>query len=120
MIKHTLSAMLFAALLIPGSLTAQQAPERDLTPEMLAAYAEAHVALSLSRDNFQRALAGTHEGQERDRLMIEMADETASVLSEHEISAEDYGWITAVISVDEALRERFETLLAELSADGVS
>jgi hypothetical protein len=116
MIKYKL----IVALLVPGSLAAQPEPARDLTPEMLATYTKAHVALGSSRDNFQRALAATHEGQERDRLMLEMVDETASVLSEHEISAEDYGWITAVISVDETQRELFETLLVELSADGVS
>ncbi len=115
MMKHTAAATLFAAFLIHASLAAQQESARDLTEDMLAAYTEAYIALSLARDDFQREIAGTHEIQEQARLRAEMNDRIASVLSEHEMSAEDYDWITAVISVDESLRDRFEALLAELS-----
>lgn len=115
MMKHTAGATLFATFLIHSSLAAQQSSARDLSEDMLTAYTETYIAISLARDDFQRAIASTHEIQEQARLRTDMTDHIASVLSEHEMSAEDYGWITAVISVDEPLRDRFEALLAELS-----
>ena len=118
--KHAPAAALFAAFLITCSLAAQQAPGRDLTEGMLAAYTKAHIALNSARDDYQRALGGTHDLGERARLRADLADRIASVLSEHGISAQDYSWITTLISVEESLRARFEALLAELSEGGFS
>ena len=115
MMKHTLAATLFAVFLIPASLAAQEGSQRDLTDDMLAAYANVHIAVNAMQEVFQRDIAATHEPQEQARLRAEWVDQIASVLSENEISQEDYDWITVVISVDETSRNRFDVLLAELS-----
>ena len=114
--KHALAAALFAASLITPPLAAQQAPPGDLDQDMLEAYTKAHIALNAARDDYQGQLGRTHDAQEQARLRAELAERSASVLARHEISAVDYDRITALISVDESLRTRFEALLAALTA----
>lgn len=111
MMKRALVATLFTLSAMAGHLSAQQAPDAELTEEALAAYTKAHVALDAARDIYQRQLGRTHDLQEQARLRAELADLQLSVLAEHEIRQEEYDRITAVISVDQAVRERFEALL---------
>ena len=111
MMKRALVATLITFSAVAGHLSAQQAPPSEVTEEVLAAYAKAHVALDAARDAYQRQLGRTHDLQEQARLRAELAETQLSVLAEHEIRQEEYDRITAVISVDQALRERFEALL---------
>ena len=114
--KRALVATLFTFSTMAGDFSAQQAPRSDLTEEALSAYTKAHIVLDVARDAYHRQLGRTHDVQEQARLRAELAELRVSVLSEHEIRQEEYDRITAVISVDQALHERFETLLVLLRA----
>lgn len=116
MMKHALVTTLFALSAITGHLSAQQAPPAELTEEALSTYTKAHVVLDSARDAFQREFGRTHDVQGQARLRTELAERIETILSEHGIPQEEYDRITAVISVDQALRERFEALLALLLA----
>ena len=118
MMKHALAATLFAASVIAAPLAAQQTPPGDVTQQVLGAYTRAHIALNAARDAYQRQLGRTHDLQERARLRAELAERRATVLSEQEIRAEVYDRITALISVNEPLRARFDALFATLTAGG--
>ena len=120
MMKQPAAAALFATFVITAALYAQQAPPTDLTEAMLTAYTKAHLDLNSARDDYHRALGGTHDLGERERLRTELAERTGSLLSENGLSADDYGRITTLISVQEPLRVRFEALLAELSGGDFS
>ena len=120
MSKYTILTTLFATSLLMAPLGAQEAPAGSLSEQRLSAYTAAHVALAAAGEAYQRQLGLTHDVVEQGRLRVELAEARASVLSEHELSAEEYALMTALVSVDEALRARFEALLEELAATGVS
>ena len=120
MMKRALVTTLFALFVTAGLLSAQQAPPAELTEQALSTFTEAHIALDAARDGFHRELGGTHDLQERARLRAELAERVAAILAEHEISREEYDRITTLISVDQALRERFEALVATLTAGGAA
>ena len=123
--KHVLIASLFALSSIVGpfagrQVAAQQAPSSpsalDVTPERLGMYTEAHVALEAARDAYHLELGRTHDVQGQARLRAEFSERSMAILDEHEIMQADYEGITAMISVDQGLRERFEALRTELTA----
>ena len=120
--KHALLSSLLAVFLMAGPLVSQplagqQAPPvPDVTPELLDTYTRAHIALEAVRDAFHLELGRTHDLQGQARLRAELSERTEAVLSEHELMPAVYERITALISVDPALRVRFEAMRAELTA----
>ena len=116
MIKDTLLATLVATSLLITPLAAQEAPPDRLSPQQLNVYTSAHIALTAAGEAYQRQLGLTHDVVQQDRLRAELAEARASVLSEHDISEEDYKRMTALISLDGDLRARFDKLLKELTA----
>ena len=121
MLKDTLIAALVATslLFVPlfTPLAAQEAPAGGLSQQQLTTYTNAHIALTAAGETYQRQLGRTHDAIEQDRLRAELAEARASVLSDHDLSAEDYELMTALISLDEGLRARFDALLEELTAN---
>jgi hypothetical protein len=116
----TVLTTLFSAFVLTAPLAAQEAPPGGLSEQQLSVYTSTYVALAAAGDAYQRQLGLTHDVIERDRLWVELAEARESVLSEHEISVEEYEHMTALVSVDEGLRARFEALLEELSVTGIS
>ena len=99
------------------ALDAQEAPSGGLSQQQLTTYTHAHIAITSEGEAYQRQLGLTHDAIEQDRLRAELAEARASVLSDHDLSAEDYELITALVSLDEGLRARFDALLEELTAN---
>jgi hypothetical protein len=119
--KDTLVATLVATSLLLAPLftplAAQEAPRGVLSQQEFSAYTHAHIALTAAGYAYQRQLGLTHDVIEQDRLRAELAEARASVLSEHDLSGENYELMTALISLDEGLRARFDALLEELTAN---
>jgi hypothetical protein len=109
------TSLLLAPLFTP--LAAQEVPPGVLSQQELSAYTHAHIALTSEGEAYQRQLGLTHDVIEQDRLRTELAEARASVLSEHDLSGENYELMTALISLDEGLRALFDALLEELTAN---
>ncbi len=121
MLKDTLVATLVAASLLFAPLftplAAQEAPPSGVTQQRLSTYTKAHIALTSEGEAYQRQLGLTHDAVEQDRLRAELAEARTVILAEHDLSAEEYELMTALISLDEGLRARFDALLEELTAN---
>jgi BMFP domain-containing protein YqiC len=95
---------------------AQSAPE--VTPEHLEHFARAHIAVSTARDEFHGQVARVHDAEGRTRAREEVETKIRAILEEHELTREDFDALTLRISLDGALRARFEELLSTLSGPG--
>ena len=121
MLKHAiLVTTLFTTTLLTTPLAAQEAPVGELSQQQLSTYTSTHIALTAAGDAYQRQLGLTHDAVGQTTLRAELAEARESILSEFEITWEEYERITSLISLDEGLRARFDALLEELTVTGVS
>jgi len=110
-----LMAAVAAAISAPSSVQAQDAPP-EITEETLALFAKVHHEITIIRDEYHGRLARIHDTQGRQEVRNELDAKIAEIHESEGMSAEDYDRITLVVSLDAALRERFETLLAALDS----
>lgn len=115
-------AVLAAALLamvLPAGAAAQ---ERDapVTDEALARFARAYVEIGKVRDRIHAELAQTRNktAEDQERLRRSLREEVAKVVVAHEMTQEEYGRITWLVSVDAGRREVLDSLLAQLTSSG--
>ncbi|MEX2466840.1 MAG: DUF4168 domain-containing protein [Gemmatimonadota bacterium] len=108
----------FAVLSPPAQVEAQAAQTADapeVSEERLTQYATLHQAISEARDEFQAEKARVHDAEARERLREEMDERLTALYEEHGMSKEDYDGITFLVSIDNDVRSRLETILASLN-----
>jgi len=88
----------------------------DIARERLTQFARAHIAINEARDDFHSEVARVHDAEGRHRAREAVDARIASILAEQEMSRQEYDDFILRISVDEALRTRFEEALAEVEA----
>lgn len=105
-----------AAVSVPTAVQAQDAPP-EVDEELLAQFAKIHLQINTIRDEYHGRMARIHDEEGRVQVREEL-DRTIAELHEAEgMTAEEYDTLTLVVSLDSELREQFEALLEELSAN---
>lgn len=92
---------------------AQADAPQAVAPDRLEAYAAIKLEIDEVAQRFYAELARTFEAQRKTELRAEMDAEIQAVREKHGMTDEEYERITYHISVDQALREAFEALVAE-------
>ena len=115
--RALLAAMLLLAVggvVGPAALLGQQEPSLPIKDELLLEFAKVHVAVAEAREVFYRGLAQTHDEQGQARLRQSLTESLAAIMEEHEMTAETFEQLTAIVSADPEHRARFEKVLADL------
>lgn len=94
---------------------AQTAEAPALTDERLTVYATLHRAINQTRDELQSSKARVHDGEARERIRHETDEALARLYTEHGMAKEEYDGITFMVSIDNDVRSRLETILASLN-----
>lgn len=114
----TLATLAVATALVPSSAQAQ-ADEVELDRERVTQYARAHIGLNEARDEFHGKVGRVHDEEGRRRAREELEAAVAEVLSEQEMTQEEYDEITLIISLDGEIRTMFEEILEALAEEGI-
>jgi polyphosphate kinase len=107
-----------ALVLLWGASSPMGAQEVPVDREQLTRYARAHVAMGAARDEFHAKIARIHDDVGLGRAREEMDERIARILVENEITSEQYGVLTLLISQNETVRAVFEEIERELREGG--
>jgi len=114
------SAALFALIallgVLPASLKAQQTTE-SMDRERLTQFAAAHLAINEARDEFHGQVARVHDEEGRLRAREEVDARIEEILTEHEMTREEYDEFILLISLDGELRAAFEEIVAQMEEE---
>jgi hypothetical protein len=123
-VVHALTALLLVTAR-PSSIhaQAQQAqPQAQATPasmsrDEIAAFAKLNIAVGQVRDSIQRQLAqpGNKKPEAQRELQEKLRTEIADVLHHAGTTAEDFARKTYVVSTDPAVRQAFDSVVAQLT-----
>ncbi len=120
MIMHrariTLGLALALAAIGPGAAAAQ-AEAMTLDRERLEVYTRAHLAMNDARDEFHGKVARVHDAEGRLRAREEVEATIDEILTEAEMTREEYDAVTLMISLDGELRATFEEIMEELAEE---
>ena len=111
-------AVVLALVALPTApIAAQEVPE-PLTDEELTAFAEVFLDVQEVREVFQTEMGGTHDAVGQARLRAEFEESLTEILERHETTRAEFDRITAIVSLDDEHRARFEAILVELQERG--
>lgn len=109
-------ALLTLGVLLPGALHAQDEPA-PVDDARLVQFARAHLAIAEARDEFHGEVARVHDEEGRLRAREAVDARIAEILTENEITREEYDGFILRISLDGELRTAFEEALVRLQED---
>ena len=109
-----LASLLAAA---PSALQCQQEAETEteMTDERLVLFVRVHLEVVEAREEFNQAIAVTHDDPGKAELRSEMDQRLTEIYESHGMTQEEYELVTLEISRDQARREEFERLVAKIS-----
>ena len=115
----------FATLLLvagPTAAAGQDAGQQQVSAERLTAYTKAFAEISQVRDEIQAKLAAspnkTIEAQAQLRESLKQRSE--AIITAAGLTLAEYTRVTWLISIDDEVRQRFEAMLARLTAEKTS
>ena len=108
-----LASLLAAA---PSALQCQQEAETEteMTDERLVLFVRVHLEVVEAREEFNQAIAITHDDPGKAELRSEMDERLTEIYESHGMTQEEYELVTLEISRDQTRREEFERLLEEM------
>lgn len=114
--RRALPALLALLALVATAPTsaAAQTDELTLDRETITQYARTHRAMNDARDEFHGKVGRIHDEQGRERARAELEEQIEAILAEHELTQEQYDFLTLAISMDGEARALFEEVMAEL------
>lgn len=98
----------------PSALQGQQEEAPAASDDRLALFVQVHIDVVEAREEFNQAIAVTHDDPGKEELRSEMDQRLAEIYESHGMSQEEYQLFTLEISLDQARREEFERLLEEM------
>ena len=100
----------------PAALQGQQeeAPVEGVSDDRLALFVRVHIDVVEAREEFNQAIAVTHDDPGKQELREEMDQRLTEIYESHGMSQEEYQLFTLEISLDQERREEFERLLEEM------
>lgn len=98
----------------PSALQGQQEEAPAASDDRLALFVQVHIDVVEAREEFNQAIAVTHDDPGKEELRSEMDERLAEIYESHGMSQEEYQLFTLEISLDQARREEFERLLEEM------
>jgi hypothetical protein len=98
----------------PPALEAQEEADTELADERLLLFVRVHIDVVEAREEFNQAIAVTHDDPGKEELRTEMDQRLAEIYESHGMTQEEYELVTLEISRDQARREEFERLLEEM------
>lgn len=100
----------------PSALQGQQEeaePETEVSDERFVLFVQVHLEVVEAREEFNQAIAVTHDDPGKAELRDEMDQKLAEIYESHGMTQDEYELFTLEISRDQARREEFERLVAE-------
>ena len=110
-----LAALAFAFLATPVAVSSQEQAAMELTDERMTLFARVHMVVVEAREEFNQAIAVTHDDPGKAELRTEMDEKLTGIYQNNGMTQEEYELITLEISRDETHRETFERILTELA-----
>lgn len=115
-LRGAFCALLTLGVLLPGALHAQDEPE-PVDEARIVQYARAHLAIAEARDEFHGEVARVHDEEGRLRAREEVDARIGEILTENEMTREEYDGFILRISLDGELRAAFEEALVQLQEE---
>ncbi len=112
-----LLATTFLLTVGPSSLHGQEEAATGVSDERLVLFVQAHIEVVDAREEFNQAIAVTHDDPGKAELRDEMDQRLTEIYESHGMTQEEYELITLEISRDQARREEFERLLEEMGGN---
>lgn len=121
--RAALLAVAGAVLIVAAPLAAQApeaatAPAGEIGQPELERFAKAYLEIMQIGEQTEEALTGVQDPERAQAIQMQAQEQMAEVLEQQQLDPDRYRAIGVTLNEDEALRERFITIIQVLQAGG--